>query len=119
MRSIIFSVLLLLSYNFGLTQPRLLDSLKGELKVAKADTTKLRIYLLLGGACEKKDKLEYTEPALNLVDTLFLKTQKTHERKKRGAEKNLFISVFLLLYIYNNSRKEHNDVKTLKTCTRS
>jgi len=103
MRSIILSVLLLFSYNFGLTQTRLLDSLKGELKVAKADTTKLRIYLMLGDACEKKDKLEYTEPALNLVDKLLLKERNKHERQKLVEQEQALLYPFGFYYRYSNT----------------
>jgi len=103
MRSIILSVLLLLSYIFGFTQTRLLDSLKGELKVAKADTTKLRIYLLLGDVCEKRDKLEYTEPALNLVDKLLLKEQNKHERQKLIEQEQALLYPFGFYYRYSNT----------------
>ena len=102
MRSIILSFLFLLSHHIGLTQTRLLDSLKGELKVAKADTTKLRIYLLLGDACEKKDKLEFTEPALNLVDKLLLKEQNSYERTKLIEQEQALLNSFGFYYRYSN-----------------
>ena len=92
----------MLSHHIGLTQTRLLDSLKGELKVAKADTTKLRIYLLLGDACEKKDKLEFTEPALNLVDKLLLKEQNSYERTKLIEQEQALLNSFGFYYRYSN-----------------
>jgi signal transduction histidine kinase len=71
-------------------QGRIMDSLKAELKNAKEDTAKLRIYLAIGNAAERKDKLLYAEPAWKLVDELFVKEKKEEVRLKLiEAEKAL------------------------------
>src|SRR5579871_1253689 len=58
------------------SQKRKMDSLNASLKNAPADTSKLWIYMNLLEACEKKDKLNYTETAWSLVDKLFLQEKK-------------------------------------------
>ena len=82
MKKIFLAVLLMSLQYLCFPQNRIVDSLKTELANAKADTTKLKIYLSLGEACERKDNLLYAEPALKLVDKLFLKQHTEEESQK-------------------------------------
>ena len=63
-------------------QNKTMDSLKTELQNAKQDTVRLRIYLALGNACEKKDNLLYIEPALKLIDKILSQTTDDKQRNK-------------------------------------
>jgi two-component system, NtrC family, sensor kinase len=63
-------VAILFFHSICFSQSRIIDSLKTELQNAKDDTTRLNIYLKLGEVCEKKDKLLYARPALNLADKI-------------------------------------------------
>ena len=67
-----------------------MDSLKVELQKSNEDTSRLRIYLELGAACDRKDYLLYAEPALQLADKLLLQTlpdstKKMIRKQKAGA----------------------------------
>ena len=69
---------------------KLIDSLKAELQKSKEDTSRLRIYLELGAASDKKDNLLYAETALKLADKLLLQTlpdstKKMIREQKAGA----------------------------------
>ena len=109
MRKIIFlSFLLLLQYSC-FSQSRIMDSLNVLLKNAEEDTTKLRIYIALGEACERKDNLLYAEPALKLVDKLLLKTRSEEEREKlNDQEYNLLFSI--IAFYNNNNTTDWNKV---------
>jgi len=101
MRKIILLVSMWLFSYACFSQNKIVDSLNVLLKNASADTTKLRIYMALIEACEKKENLVYAEPALNLVDKLL---SKTHSEKVRenlfNEEQNLLYSV--VAYHTNN-----------------
>ncbi len=92
-----------------ISQSRIIDSLKTELKNAKDDTTRLNIYLKLGEVCEKKDNLLHAEPALNLCDkTLSDKLNKTVRDKileKENRAYNLIVA-----YYSNNTGTQWNKV---------
>lgn len=72
------------------SQDKSIDSLKAELKKAAQDTTRLKLYIELGTACERKDNLLYAEPALELADKLLSETfpestKKMIREQKAGA----------------------------------
>jgi two-component system NtrC family sensor kinase len=98
MKKIVFSVFLILLQNFCFGQTMMLDSLKLELKNAKSDTTKLKIYLALGKASDKKNKLMYAEPALQLVDKLLLNELNKRERKKLIEQEQALLSLIGIYY---------------------
>lgn len=75
------------------------------LKNATSDTTKLNIYMALANACEKKDKLNYAEPAWTLVDKLFVKEKKEAVREKLIEKENVLPDLITGNYS-NNKRKE-------------
>ena len=89
--------------NLCFPQSRIMDSLKTELAKAKEDTTKLKIYLALGEACESKDNLLYTEPALKLVDEFFLKQHTVEERQKLFDQEQALLSLITVYYTNNNA----------------
>lgn len=67
-----------------------MDSLKSILKNAQEDTAKLKAYMALGKAAERKDKLLYAEPAWKLVDELFIKEKQKDVRDNLiNAEREL------------------------------
>ena len=102
MRKIIFLAFIYFSQYSSFSQNRVMDSLNVLLKNAKEDTTKLRIYMALIQACEKKDNLLYAEPALNLVDKLLSKTQSEEVRENLfDQEHNLLYSV-VVYYTIND-----------------
>jgi serine phosphatase RsbU (regulator of sigma subunit) len=49
-------------------QKRVMDSLRHEIARANADTTKIRLYLALCEECEVSENIEFTRPALALVE---------------------------------------------------
>ena len=103
MRKIFLFVFLMALQNLCFPQGRIVDSLKTELAKAKEDTTKLKIYMALGEACELKDNLLYTEPALKLVDELFLKQHSTEERQKLFDQEQALLSLIIAYYTNNNA----------------
>ena len=110
MRKIILLVFMWLFSYACFSQNRILDSLNVLLKTATADTTKLRIYMALIEACEKKDNLLYTEPALNLVDKLLSKKHTEEERENLfNQEQGLLYSV--VAYFTNNDTTDWNKVE--------
>ncbi len=102
MRNIFLSILVMLLQNFCFSQSSIMDSLKTELNNAKEDTTKLKIYLALGEACERKDILLYTEPAQKLVDNFFL-TQHTEKQRKKLLEQELALLYGEIAYYTSNN----------------
>jgi signal transduction histidine kinase len=109
MRKIIFLAFMWLLTYSCFSQNRKIDSLTVSLKNAKTDTTKLRIYIALSEACEKKDILLYTEPALNLVDKLLSKKHSEEVRDKLfEQEQGLLYSV--VTYYTNNDTTDWNKV---------
>ena len=110
MKKIIFLTFLLLLQYSCFSQNRKLDSLNLLLKNASADTTKLGIYLKLIDACDQKDILLYTGPALSLVDKLLIKTTTKDERDNLFiTEQGLLYSV--VAYYTNNDTTDWNKVK--------
>jgi tetratricopeptide (TPR) repeat protein len=94
MRQYILSFFILFLHHFVFAQNEMIDSLKTALNNTKTDTAKLRIYLSMNKACNKKDKLLYAEPALLLVDKLLSKeTNKQKRHKLIDQEKALLNSV--------------------------
>jgi adenylate cyclase len=77
-----------------------MDSLKTELQKAKQDTTRLKIYLAMGDACEKKDNLLYAEPALKLVDKILSQTKDDKQRNKILEQE--YRAYNLLIAYYSN-----------------
>ncbi len=67
-------------------QNPIMDSLNLELKKAKQDTTRLRIYLALCDACDINDNLKYTEPLIKLLDK-FIEEAPNDKKKKHYLEK--------------------------------
>ena len=74
-----------------------------ELAKAKEDTTKLRIYLALGEACDRKDNLLYAEPALKLVDDLFLKQHTAEERLKLFDQEQGLLNLMIAYHTNNDA----------------
>lgn len=116
MRKVIFLAFMWLLTYSCFSQNRIVDSLNVLLKNATTDTTKLRVYIALIEACEKKDNLLYAEPALNLVDKLLIKTHTEEERRNLfDKEQGLLYSV--VAYYTNNDTtdwskvKEYNDTR--------
>ncbi|MBL7909636.1 MAG: tetratricopeptide repeat protein [Bacteroidia bacterium] len=70
------------------SQNKELDSLKQCLKVAKADSTKLRLYSRLSEICEEKDIPLYTTPAISLAESIF-KTTKSNSLNTNSSDINL------------------------------
>ena len=111
MRKSFFLLLLFLLQHACFSQIRKIDSLTVLLKSAKEDTTKLRLYIALADASEKKDNLLYIEPALTLVDKLLLKTHADEERDKLFyQEQALLYSV--VEYYTNNDTTNWTKVET-------
>ena len=109
MRKIIFLAFMSLLTYSCFSQNRKIDSLSVSLKNATTDTTKLRIYIALSEACEKKDNLLYTEPALNLVDKLLSKKHSEEVRDKLfDQELGLLYSV--VAYYTNNDTTDWKKV---------
>jgi hypothetical protein len=99
-------VLLFLVQTALLAQNKKMDSLKVELKNAKQDTTRLRIYLAICDACDVKDNLKYAEPAIDLVNKIIAETKKEKERNELLKEKMLLENV---LSVYYKSKKRHRE----------
>ncbi len=98
MRKNILTLLFLMLQSFCFAQNRMIDSLKAELKNAKADTTKLSIYIALGEASSKNEKLQYAEPALQLVDKLFLQEKDKEERQKLIGKEQALLNLVGIYY---------------------
>jgi signal transduction histidine kinase len=88
-----------------------MDSLNVLLKNPTADTTRLRIYMALSEACEKKDNLLYAEPALNLVDKLLIQTH-TEEEREKLFEQELGLLYSVVAYHTNNDTTNWTRVET-------
>ena len=98
MRKIILFLLFLQFQLCCFAQNRVLDSLKATLRNAKTDTARLRLYLALGEASSKNDKWLYTEPALQLVDQLFLVEKDKQERQKLIGQEQSLLSLMGVYY---------------------
>ena len=98
MRKIILFLLFLQFQLCCYAQNRMLDSLKAALRNAKADTARLRLYVALGEASSKQDMLQYTEPALQLVDHLFLVEKDKQERQKLIEQEQSLLSLMGVYY---------------------
>jgi len=103
MRKCYFLFFLFLLQHCCFSQNRKIDSLTVLLKSAKEDTTKLRLYIALADASEKKDNLLYIEPALTLVDKLLLKTHADEERDKLFYQEQALLYSVVTYYTNNDS----------------
>jgi len=101
-RFIFILILVFFGHGIGFAQNKKMDSLKVELKNAKQDTTRLRIYIALCDVCDVKDILIYAEPAVKIADTLLSKTTNEKERNEFLKEKMLFDNVLSFYYKSNN-----------------
>lgn len=70
MRQIYIFILSFISFQF-FAQQNITDSLKQCLKLAKTDSTKLRIYSQLSEVCDQKDIPLYSTPAIALAEAIF------------------------------------------------
>ena len=99
MRKIIFLLYILCSFQDPcFSQGKTIDSLKAELQKAKEDTTRLKLYIELGSACERKDNLLYAEPALQLADKLLSQTLPDSMKKMIREQKAGAYSLMALYY---------------------
>ena len=108
----ILIVLFTLQYSFAQSQHKV-ESLKIELQKAKHDTTRLRLYLALGDACDIEDNLLYAEPALRLCDKLLSQTSNDSIRKKILSQRA--IAYGLINYYYSETSKTDSLKKVLST----
>ena len=100
----IFPLLLLLIFqNYCIAQSKTIDSLKQELKNAKQDTAKLRLYIALGETSTKKDKMLYAGPALQLIDKLLKNQQNGQEHQKLIEQENALCYLFGVYYRRSNA----------------
>ncbi len=104
MKSRILAILVLLFLVQGalLAQNKKMDSLKVELKNAKQDTTRLRVYKALCNECDVKDNLIYAEPAIDLVNKIIAETKEEKKRKDLLKEKMSFEYFFYVYYKNKN-----------------
>lgn len=99
MRKIIFLLSVLSFFQQAcFSQDKSIDSLKAELKKAAQDTTRLKLYIELGTACERKDNLLYAEPALELADKLLSETFPESAKKMIREQKAGAYSLMALYY---------------------
>ena len=104
MKSRILTILVLLFLVQGalLAQNKKMDSLKVELKNAKQDTTRLRVYKALCNECDVKDNLIYAEPAIDLANKIIAETKEEKKRKDLLKEKMSFEYFFYVYYKNKN-----------------
>jgi len=110
MRKIILLVSMWLFSYACFSQNKIVDSLNVLLKNATADTTKLRIYMALIEACEKKENLIYAGPALNLTDKL-LSNKNTEEVRDKLFEQEQALLYSVVAYYTNNDTCNWNKVE--------
>ena len=109
MRKVFLFVFFMALQNLCFPQGRIMDSLKNKLANAKEDTTKLKIYVALGEACDRKDNLLYTEPAQKLIDALFLNQHTAEERQKLFDQEQGLLNL-IIAYHTNNDVTDWNKV---------
>ncbi len=87
-------------------QQKQVDSLEKLLKVSKPDTTRLKLYLALGYACNIKDNLKYSEPAIALADQLLKNTGDAVVRKKIFKQKAIAYGISRFYYEQQRDEKK-------------
>ena len=92
-----------ITQKFCFSQNRIMDSLKTELQNAKQDTTRLRLFLALGEACERKDNMLYAEPAVELADKLLSQNIDEKQRKIILEQKSRAYDLIIVFYTKNNN----------------
>ncbi|MES2681409.1 MAG: tetratricopeptide repeat protein [Bacteroidota bacterium] len=95
--------------SFG--QQKEVDSLEKLLKVAKPDTTRLNLYLALCYACNIKDNLKYSEPAIALADQLLQNTGDEVFRKKILKQKATAYGISRFFYEQQGEEKKALDYR--------
>lgn len=103
MKKIFIFFFLAFTQKFCFSQNRIIDSLKTELQNAKQDTTRLRLFLALGEACERKDNMLYAEPAVELADKLLSQNIDEKQRKKNLDQKSRAYDLIIAFYTKNNN----------------
>ena len=91
--------LILCCYQFTLfAQKNKVDSLENILKNAKHDTTRLRLYIALGDACDITDNLKYAEPAVKLTEKLLSQTLNVKEKRNISKQKAIVCNYFIAYF---------------------
>ena len=103
MKKIFIFFFLAITQKFCFSQNRIMDSLKTELQNAKQDTTRLRLFLALGEACERKDNMLYAEPAVELADKLLSQNIDEKQRKIILEQKSRAYDLIIVFYTKNNN----------------
>ena len=90
-------------------QSKTMDSLQHELQQATQDTSRLKLYIALGDACDMKDNLLYAEPAMKIADKLLAITTDKEKRKsilKQKIEAYHIMGAFYLNHLNPDLKKE-------------
>ena len=103
MKKIFLFFFLAFTQKFCFSQNRIMDSLKTELQNAKHDTTRLRLFLALGGSCERKNNMLYAEPAVELADKLLSQNIDEKQRKIILEQKSSAYNLIIAYYTKSNN----------------
>jgi class 3 adenylate cyclase len=95
-------------------QNKTMDSLKTKLQSAKHDTTRLRLYLALGDACNREGKFIYGDSALNLADKLLSQSTNVKQRENILEQKSGAYNILFAYYTRGNSNDWNKVIEFIK-----
>ena len=101
MRKIYLFIIVFYSSFIVVGQQNVIDSIQRLLQNTKQDTTRLKLYLELGKACDVNDNLKYAEPAISLANKLLKQTSNEKIRKKILSRKAYGLNLIAVYYEFN------------------